>query len=155
MIDTPQITETQAQSTAVIPLQIPKAEIRSVMGPGIQELMATVTAQGLSPAGPWFTRHFRIAPEHWDFEIGVPVSAPVIAQGRVQPSELPAAKVVRTIYHGPYEGLSSAWGDFDGWIKANGLEVGESIWEVYLIGPESGGDPSTWQTQLNRPLIGE
>jgi hypothetical protein len=46
----------------------------------------------------------------------VPVSAPVTAVGRVYPGERPAIKVVRTVYHGPYEGLGSAWGEFSGWL---------------------------------------
>ena len=32
MIDTPQITQTAAQLTAIIPLTIPREEIRNVMG---------------------------------------------------------------------------------------------------------------------------
>jgi hypothetical protein len=45
MIDTPQITQTATQLTAIIRLTIPRAEIRNVMGPGIGELMAAVAAQ--------------------------------------------------------------------------------------------------------------
>ena len=51
MIDTPQVTTTSFQQTAVIHLTIPRNEIQSVMGPGIGELMATVAAQGIALAG--------------------------------------------------------------------------------------------------------
>ena len=54
MIDTPQITQSDAQLTAIIRLTIPRAQIRNVMGPGIGELLATVAAQGIAPAGPVF-----------------------------------------------------------------------------------------------------
>jgi effector-binding domain-containing protein len=93
-------------------------------------------------------------PKIFDFEIGVPVSSPVTASGRVQPGQLPAAKVARTIYHGSYEGLGPAWGEFDAWINAQGLSPAPNLWECYVSGPESSADPSTWQTELNRPLIG-
>ena len=84
MLDTPQITQTDAQLTAIIHLTIPREEIRNVMGPGIGELMAAVAAQGIAPTGPWFTHHLRMAPDIFDFEIGVPVNAPVAAAGRVK-----------------------------------------------------------------------
>ena len=83
------------------------------MGPGIGELMAAVAAQGIALAGPWFTHHLRMDPHTFDFEIGVPVTAPVAAVGRVKPGRSPATKVARTIFHGDYEGLAAAWGEFD------------------------------------------
>src|SRR3989442_1573127 len=52
MLDKPQIVRTEAQLTAVIRLTIPRAEIQTVMGPAIAEVMAAVAAQGLGPAGP-------------------------------------------------------------------------------------------------------
>ena len=57
MIDTPQITQTAAQLAAVIHVTIPCAEIQSAMRDGITEAMAAVKAQGIGPAGPWFTHH--------------------------------------------------------------------------------------------------
>ena len=74
MLDTPRIAHCTAQQTAVIHLTIPRAEIRHVMGPGIQELMAAVAAQGIGPTGPWFSHHLKMHPDTFDFEIGVPVS---------------------------------------------------------------------------------
>ena len=152
MLDKPQITQTTAQLTAIIHLTIPRKEIRNVMGPGISELMAAIAAQGIAPAGPWFTHHLRMDPGIFDFEISVPVTTPVVATGRVKPGQLPAAKVARTVYHGPYEGLGEAWGEFDAWIAANGHTPASDLWECYVAGPESNPDPATWRTELNRPL---
>ena len=154
MLDTPQIMETAVQLTAVIHLTIPREEIRQVMGPGIGELMATIAAQGIAPAGPWFSHHLRMDPGIFDFEIGIPVTVPVAAAGRVKPGQLPATRVARTVYHGPYEGLAAAWGAFDAWIAANGHQTGSDLWECYLSGPKSSPDPADYRTELNRPLIG-
>jgi hypothetical protein len=93
MIDKPQIVQTDAQLTAIIHLTIPREEIRNVMGPGINELMSTIAAQGIAPAGPWFDHHLKMDPDIFEFEISVPVTAPVVAAGRVKPSQLPAATV--------------------------------------------------------------
>jgi effector-binding domain-containing protein len=152
VLDTPQITSIAEQLTAVIRLTIPRAEIRTVMGPGIGELMAAVAAQGIATAGPWFTHHLRMDPHTFDFEIGVPVMAPVVAAGRVKAGQLPATKVARTVFHGAYEGLPAAWGEFDAWIAAKGHTRGVDLWECYVAGPESNPDPATWRTELNRPL---
>src|SRR5260221_10393716 len=142
MLDIPEITEAAAQLTAVIHLTIPRAEIRKVMGPGLGELRAAIAAQGVAPAGPWFTHHLRMDPDIFDFEICVPVTEPVTATGRVQPGQLPAARVARTVYRGPYEGLAAAWGEFDAWITANGYAPGPDLWECYVAGPESSPDPA-------------
>jgi effector-binding domain-containing protein len=151
-LDLPQITQTAAQQTAIIRLTIPRREIRKVMGPGIRELMAAVAGQGVAPAGAWFTHHVRMDPEVFDFEIGVPVVTPVAAVGRVKPSQWRAMKVARTIFHGDYEGLPAAWGEFDAWIATNGHAPASDLWECYVAGPESNPNPATWRTELNRPL---
>ena len=93
MLDTPQITQTSVQQTAVIHITVPRSEIQNVMGPGLQELMRTVAAQGITPIGPWFTHHLRRPSETFDFEIGVRVSTPVSQAGRVKPGQLPATKL--------------------------------------------------------------
>jgi effector-binding domain-containing protein len=155
MIDTPRIVQTDAQLTAVIHLTIPRAEIQNVMGPGMGELMATVAAQGIAAAGPLFSHHLRMDPDIFDFEIGVPVAASVAAAGRVMPSHLPASRVARTVFHGAYEELGAAWGELEAWITASGHTSGPELWECYETGPESGPDPATWRTELNRPLADE
>ena len=154
MLDRPQIVKTDAQRTAIIRLTIPREEIRNVMGPGIAELTAAVAAQGIATAGPIFSHHLRMDPAIFDFEIGVPVTAPVSAAGRVKPGQLPAATVARTLYRGPYEELGSAWGEFCAWIAAEGHTPAPDLWECYVVGPESSPDPAAWRTELNRPLIG-
>jgi effector-binding domain-containing protein len=149
----PHITHVDAQQTAVIRLTIARSEIRSVMGPGIAELMATVKAQGVGPAGPWFSHHFAMHPDRFDFEIGVPVSGPVRAAGRVTPGSLPAARVARAALRGDYNGLPGAWSELLDWVAANGLNTAPDMWEVYLTAPDSNPDPASWRTELNKPLL--
>ena len=153
MLDTPQIVQTTAQPAAIIRLTIPRKEIRSVMGPGIAEVLAAVAAQGMAPAGPIFSHHLRMDLASFDFELGVPVPAPVSPTGRVTAGQLRAATVARTVYHGPYEGLGPAWGEFEAWIVAEGHTPAPDLWECYVAGPASNPDPATWRTELNRPLI--
>ena len=153
MIDAPTITETTEQPTAVVHLTIPKDAIRREMGPAREEVMRALAEQGATPAGPWFSRHFRMDPSVWDFEVGVPVAAPIEATGRVTNSKLPAARVARTNYRGGFEGLGAGWGEFDAWIAGEGLRHDGSLWDN-AAGPESGADPAGWRTELSRPLRG-
>ncbi len=152
MIDNPQIVQTTAHQAAIIRLTIPRSEMMKAFGPAVQELMATLTEQGVKPVGAVFAHHLRMPPDVFDFELGVEVSTPVKPAGRVKPGQLPKAKVARTVYHGPYQGLPDAWGEFVQWMKANGHEQAEDLWEVYMVGPQSSPDPTNWRTELNRPL---
>ena len=154
MIDTPIIVDTPSQHAAVIHLTIPRARVQAEMGPAMQEVMSTVASMGITPTGPMFSHHFRMSPDTFDFEVGVPVASPVAPAGRVRPSRLPATRVARTTYHGPYEGLGAAWGEFDARVVADGHTPAASLWECYAAGPESNPDPATWRTELNRPLLG-
>jgi effector-binding domain-containing protein len=153
MIDTPTIAQSPATMAAVLPVAVPREQIKDVMGPGISELMSVVAAQGITMTGPWFAHHTRMDPKVFAFDIGVPVATPVTPTGRVERGELRAATVARTVYRGPYEGLHAAWAEFGNWIKANGYTPASDLWEVYLSGPDASSNPDDWRTELNRPLI--
>ena len=152
MIDAPQIVQTTRQPAAVIRLTIPRSEMMQAFGPAVNELIAAVTSQGIGPAGAVFAHHLQMTPGKFDFELGVPVTAPVKETGRVRSSELPAVKAARTIYHGPYEGLPGAWGEFEEWIAANGHTSAVNLWEAYVEGPHSKADSALYETELTRPL---
>ena len=152
MLDKPRILRTIAQQAAIIRLTIPRDQIRQVMGPAIQELMAALAAQGVAPAGPRFAHHLNMDLDIFDFEIGVTVTAPVAQAGRVTAGLLAGAMVARAVFHGGYEGLGAAWGEFNAWITAEGHTPGPDFWECYITGPESNSDSRAWRTELNRPL---
>jgi len=153
MIDTPQITNTKAQASAVIRLAIRQSDMPKFVGPAITEVFSVVKAQGIGPASPWYIYVHALDATTMDFDVGVPVTGPVEPTGRVKAGGLPAARVARTIYHGPYEGMHAAWAELDAWIAKNGHKPAGQLWDVYLAGPETGSDPSKWRTELNRPLL--
>lgn len=153
MLETPKITQSAAQRIAFIPIHVPRAEIRSVMGPGLEELRAALAAQGIGITGPWFTHHRRLDPDVFDFVICVPVARAVVPEGRVRAGELLSRRVARVVYRGDYEGLGAAWGEFENWIAASGHRGASDFWEIYVAGPETGPDPSGWRTELNHPLL--
>jgi effector-binding domain-containing protein len=152
MIEPLRILQTAPQLTAFIPLTIPREDMRKVMGPGLAELRAVAAAQNIAVTGPWFTHHVKNPGENFDFEICLPVAASVTPAGRVQPGEWPAMTIAQTTYHGGYEGLGAAWGEFMAAIKAAGRQTVEGLWECYVVGPETSADPAAWRTVLSKPL---
>ena len=154
MIDTPEIVLTEPRQAAVIRLTIPRTEIQAAVGPAIAEVMAALAAQGLAPAGAVFSHHFRMDPEFFDFEVGIPVEGIVEPSGRVKEGKLRSVKAAHTVYHGPYEGLGAAWGELQAWVDSRQLARAADLWECYLSGPEADPDPATWRTELVQPLLG-
>ena len=152
MIDTPTLVKSPEQLIAYMHFEVPRSEIQIVMGPGLHELRRTAAAQEIAVVGPWFTRHLRMSPDFFDFEICLPVASAVEPTKRVRAGRLAEANVVRSVYQGPYEGLGAAWAELMSWIAANGLKTRADLWERYLSGPDDNPDPSTFRTELNRPL---
>jgi effector-binding domain-containing protein len=153
MLDKPAFAQTESQIAAVIHITVPRDQIQQVMGPAMMEVIEAVKAQGIGPTGPLFAHHFGMTPGIFNFEVGVPVAAPVKPSGRVKPSEIPAAAIMRTVYTGPYEGLGEAWGDFQDLVEAEGRTLGPNLWERYLAGPESSPDSATYRTELNQTIV--
>lgn len=153
MIDTPQVLQTEARPTAFIHLRIPRSDMQKLFGPTMEELVGTLNDQGVAPAGPVFAHHLAMDPDTFDFRLGVPVDERVREVGRVEAGELPAATVARTVYHGSYEGLPKAWGEFDAWLKDQGHRQAPDLWESYVEGPHNSSDPEGWRTELTRPLL--
>ncbi len=153
MLDPFSIVETEVQPSAVIHITIPREKIQEVMHPAMMEVIEAVSAQGIGPAGPVFAYHWDMTPGVFNFKVGVPVSGEVTPVGRVIAFSLPATKVARTVYTGPYEELGDAWEAFMDQIEAAGHKTTTHLWERYVSGPESSPDPSTWRTELNRPIL--
>lgn len=154
MIDTPHLTDSAEQIAAVIHLDIPREDMVQAFGPAVNELLAALAAQGIAPQGAAFAHHMDMTSERFDFDLGFFAGTPVAATGRVRPGVLRAARVARTVYHGAYEGLPDAWGEFMTWIEANGHTPAADLWEWYVVGPHLSPNPADWRTELNRPLVG-
>ncbi|MCB9184930.1 MAG: GyrI-like domain-containing protein [Flavobacteriales bacterium] len=149
MITPPEVIRTKEIATAVIPLVVPGRDMPKYMDPAIQELIKTITGQGIQITGPMFSYHHRRPSDTFDFEIGFPVSGAVKPEGRVINGKLPAVKVVRSVYQGPYEGLAQAWPELQTWVRTNGHGETGRFWESYLTNPEEVKDPKDYRTELN------
>jgi effector-binding domain-containing protein len=152
-IEKPVIVTTEPTITAALYAKVPARDIQKEMGQLLRELSDELKRQGVQATGPWFTHHLREPAEYFDFEVCFPVAVTIKASGRVAPGQWPAIKRVRTIYHGPYQGLPAGWREFMAEIEAMELRVSPEIWEVYKVGPDKETDPTKWLTELNRAIV--
>ena len=152
MIDEPHLAASEEQLTAVVHVRVPRAQIAEVMEAAIHDVLAALAAAGVAPAGPLISLHTAPPDDHFDFEVGFPVARAIAPTGRVKMSRLPAVRVARAIHRGDYAGLHGAWGGLMAWLAAERLAPAPLLWERYLRGPESGADPATWTTEINRAL---
>jgi effector-binding domain-containing protein len=148
----PHVTTTPHGLVAYIHLDIAKPEIQNAMGPALQEIFATIKSQNLEVTGSWFTIHYRITPEAWDFDICVPLKSSIAPSGRVHGKLLEPAQAATASYVGPYQQLHEAWPILRQWMTAQNLERASWLCEVYEIGPESGLPATQWKTQLYQPI---
>lgn len=151
-IDTPQKSRFDEKRVVRIHLLTPRNEIQRAMGEAIYEITAAMQAQGVPPTGPWFAHHHRRPTDTFDFDVCFPVGSALETTGRLENVVLPAVDVMRTVYHGHYEGLITAWPEFMRQLDASGLKIRPDVFEVYLVGPSQTSDPKAWQTGLNCPL---
>lgn len=155
MLNTPEVVELPARTTAVIRMTVEREQIGEAVPPAIQEVMSGVGAQGVQPIGPMFARYLRMGSGEVDMEIGVPLDEPIAPAGRITVSSLPGGRALRAVHQGPYEELYSSWDQFGRWVAENGHEPAEGLWESYVTGPESSSDPTEWRTELILPLRSE
>ena len=155
------VQEVRPQPVAAVRYQLAPAEIGSVMGEAFGRVFAHIGRVGGTPAGPPLAAYRSFDEETVDFEVGIPIVAPIPEEpGSGEPStpavhnfELPGGMVATTTHIGPYDGLETAWAAIMGWVQEHGHEAGDLVcWETYLTDPQSEPDPALWQTQLFVPL---
>jgi len=121
------------------------------------ELCAYLAQHKLESAGPCFTLYYDEGYKERDVDAEVcePVSAdaPLTSRERVKVYELPTVETMACVVHrGRYDDLGQAYMDLLAWIEANGYQIAGPNRDVYLSGPESGGDPTTYVTEVQVPV---
>jgi effector-binding domain-containing protein len=119
------------------------------------ELFGYLGQHGFGPAGPpvaiYYDEEFR--EDGIDAEIAAPVAGSVLEGGRIKVRELPGVDQAASIIHeGAYEDIRGTYGQLLKWIETNGYRITGPVREVYMQGPESGRDPSTYVTEIQFPV---
>jgi len=163
--ESPMQTEQPALRTVAVATKVRSmSELPQAMGKAMGELKTALAAANLSPSGSCLISHFLSEPgpafaAGREVEIRVcrplpeGVSVPS-GSGPLLESIIPACKVARMWYTGPFEGLPSAWGRLDAYLQREKLSKAADGWffESYLRGHEETSNPKRFITQLSRPI---
>ena len=148
----------ETQPVASIRGTIPVAELGEHMGGRLGELGAYLRQHGVQPAGPPFVRYHAFGETETDFELGVPLAAPVEGEGRITGNELPGGAAAATWHLGAHDRLGDAYARLEAWLNEHSRERSSPGWEVYYwidLGDEGGApppDPASWRTRLIQPI---
>ncbi len=89
-----------------------------------------------------------------DAEAAIPLaSGDLPAGGEVSVRELPGYEMVASLVRpGPYDDFTPAYQALMGWIERNGYRIAGPNREIYLRGPEAGGPPEAYLTEILFPV---
>jgi effector-binding domain-containing protein len=143
-----ELTEYRQQDTAVVHDTVPISAIPSLFDRAIPAVASALAAQGAHPTGPPFAKYLGPPGDTVDVEVGFPVSRPVSPADDVIPSTLPSTLAAHGVHVGPYELLSHTYDEMLAWMKQQGVQPAEVMWEVYLSDPSAEPDPAAWRTDV-------
>lgn len=132
-----ELKQVPRRNLAAVKFHATIAELPQQMGTAFGAVIAYLGNIDRKPAGPAVSLYTPTAEDEFDVEAGFVVAAPVMGDGHVVPAELPASEVATTTHVGPYEGLPGAYEAIQAWIRTQGREPGDQMWEEYFSGPEA------------------
>jgi len=151
----PRIDQRAAQHYAAIPETVTMATISEAVDKAFPELFGWLGENGLQASGPPIIRYLFIdMAADLQIELGVPVSAPVAASGRIRPGILPAGRYAVVTHVGPYDELASSNAALLAWAATHGVEFDTegALWrsrvEHYLTDPSAEPDPAKWEVDV-------
>lgn len=148
----PHITQRTPQPTAGLRRTVAMAELTGFFSEAFSSTAAQLQAQGLHPAGPPFGKYYGTPGATVDLEAGFPVNGDFRPAGDIQPGVLPGGRAVEMVHEGPYDTMETSYATIGAFLAERGLAPDAVMWESYLDGPDSGREPSHWQTLLVWPV---
>jgi DNA-binding transcriptional MerR regulator len=161
LLDRPQDTvpidhrHVAAASAAAITDTVEQADVVAWYRGAMGEVSATLSAQGIKPAGPLggifdaelFTEgRGRVT----IFLPSDPLPQPV---GRVSTTVIPQAELATIVHLGSSTEVDRTYGALADYVTRYALAVDGPIREYYLVGPSDTPDESLWQTEVGWPIF--
>jgi effector-binding domain-containing protein len=146
------LKKVSAQAVASVRDNVPIAGLQQLFG----DLFGYLGQRGIGPAGPpigiYYDHEFQEG-DAIDVEIAVPVIGSVPGGDRVKVQELPGVEQMACVIHeGGYDTIGGSYGHLMKWVEANDYRLAGPTREIYLQGPETGRDPSSYVTEIQFPV---
>lgn len=82
------------------------------------------------------------------FDLAMPVASTKKGTNEIMKGQSYAGKCIKTTHYGAYEKIGEAHEAMDEYFKANNLQMGEVVMEVYVAGPQEEEDPANYMTEI-------
>ena len=146
------IVPVRSQHVMTVRTDIDPLILAAALGEILPEVLQHVTKFGGTPAGPAFCRSDMTPGGLLGLEAGYPVAAPLPAQGRIQPKELPGGEAARTVHVGHYSEIAKTGTSLLQWVLVQRREPAGPAWWSFVTDPGTELDTSRWRTEIYLPL---
>ena len=146
------IIELKPQPGLAIREKLPFAEIPKKMPEFFEEVYRFAAERKIAIAGPPFAYYLSWDDKEIDMEVGFPVGPGAAAEGRIHMMTLPGGKVVKGTHVGPYDKLVESYNRMTVWMKAQGHEPANYMWETYMTDPAVEKDQARHVTEMFWPV---
>jgi effector-binding domain-containing protein len=118
------------------------------------EIFSYLGQHRINPVGPPVALYHGKEFREQDADVGVvvPVAGSIPDGNEVKERTLPGGEVACAVHEGSYDAIGGTYGEVMAWIEDNGYRITGAPREMYLTGPESGDDPSTFVTEIQVPV---
>jgi len=145
------VVEHEAIHGMAIRRTVPRADLPRFFSEAYARISDYIDRKGGKVAGAPFATYYGFGPEMVDVEAGLPAVFDVLenlpaAEGDIHPVDYPGGEAVEYVYFGPYDGVDTAYGEIDRWLKEQGKHAEGPPSEVYVSEPQ--GDPAHWETHI-------
>ncbi|MFC8047631.1 MerR family transcriptional regulator [Nocardia sp. NPDC057353] len=139
-----------------------RADIGPWCGSAFALLYRTLTAAGVSPAGPGGALYSTAWFEEDAGEVTAYVPVPARTAGPLPPAaathpapvlaELPAGRFAVAVHEGGFEDFDRSYGALGSHVAAHDVSLPAPIREIYLAGPDVVADPAGYRTEICWPI---
>jgi len=121
----------------------------------LDELHATVQAQGLHQAGPSGGLYASELYQHdrGEATVFIPVEGTVREVGRVASIIVPAAELAVVAHHGSLADIDLTYGELGAYATRHEISVDGPLREYYLRDAHDNPDPEDWETEIGWPIF--
>jgi effector-binding domain-containing protein len=146
-----EVTTTQAQTSIALREKVKVKEIPQAMGRMYGEIYTHMQKNGIPITGPPFAYYHAWSDQEVDMECGFPTGGTVMNDGKFEAFTLPAVQAVVAVHSGPYPDIAKTYGEVLKWMKEEGHQPADQMWEIYLNDPAI-TPPEKLLTQIVWPL---